>query len=99
MSDMKFSDFSEFIEFCRTADTNNWTDGDKKEFNSKVYLLMQRDTNFKEKYTKLSKYLKKQGVRDNISKERTIISIADKRNNYRKKQVAYKSQSLRTNVR
>ena len=87
---MKFNDFGEFVEFCRTVDTNSWSDRDIKDFNSKVYLLMQRDESFKEKYTKLSEKLKKQDVRSNISRQRTKISLNTKRETDRKNQTAYK---------
>ena len=88
--DMNFNNFYEFVEFCRAVNTENWSEKDIREFNKRVYSLMKEDINFEEKYTKLSAKLKQQEVRDNISRQRTKISLNTKKETYRKKYVAYK---------
>ncbi len=96
---MNFSNFCEFIEFCRTVDVENWTEKEKRDFNEKVCSLIKEDVSFGEKYRKLSANLKKQNIRNNIYKERTMITLTSKRGAYQKKQVRCKSQNLRANVR
>ena len=89
-SKMDFNNFYEFIDFCRTVDTKNWSEIEVREFNERVYSLMREDLIFKQKYTKLSANLKKQDVRSNISKQRTKISLNNKKEIYRKNSTAYK---------
>ena len=95
-SDINFNNFYEFVELCRTVDTNNWSEKEVREFNKRVYSLMKEDIIFKEKYTKLSAKLKRQDIRSNISKQRTKISLSNKKENYRKGSVVYKIS--RTNI-
>ncbi len=98
-SDMKFNNFYEFVDFCRTANTENWSEKEIRDFNKKVYALMKEDINFKEKYTKLSAKLKRQDVRSNLSKQRTKISLSNKKEIYRKNKTSYKMQSIQQNLR
>ena len=95
MVSMDFNNFGEFVGFCKTADTNNWSKHDVESFNEKVHSLIRSDDFFKENYDKLRKNATIGNIRESLHKKRKKISLEKKRNNYRKttsKVFAYSSR-------
>ena len=43
MENMNFSNFGEFVNFCKTAQTESWSNDDITSFNKKVNSLIEKD--------------------------------------------------------
>ena len=84
MENMNFNNFGEFVNFCKTAQTESWSNDDITSFNKKVNSLIEKDAFFKENYDKLKRNATKDKIREKLSKKRKIISLSNKRDEYRK---------------
>ena len=84
MEKMEFNNFGEFVSFCKTTDTNDWSKQDIESFNKKVHSLIKKYAFFKENYDKLRKNATIGSIRESLHKKRKKISLEKKRDNYRK---------------
>ena len=72
---MDFNNFGEFVSFCKTVDTVEWTEENKFQFNKRVNSLIDKDSDFKENYLRLKDNLTKKEVRHSITQKRKALSL------------------------
>lgn len=97
--EMNFNNFGEFVDFCKTANTDDWSKDEIARFNKRVNSLIVDDDDFRNNYGKLNNNLKKLGVRFSITEKRKKLSLMKSRDKYRKNKAKYRILSIQSKTR
>ena len=79
MGKLDFNTFKEFIAFCESAKTENWSKADITRFNKRVYFLISSDEDFSQNYQKIKAMAAKRSIRNNLKQKRKVIDLQQKR--------------------